>query len=325
MRSIIRNLSLGAVVTLGTIVGSGLAANAAGGVIFLGGPLTDPFFGAMKLGSDTAAKELGVEYQYTAPPDFNDIVALYTRLGEAAVARQPDALVIGNFFPDAVEPVIKQAVANKVPVIVYNSGRTTWRDLGAVTFIGEDPSFMGRKGGEAEVKAGVKNGICIDHVPANPVLEQRCKGYTDAITAAGGKAKMITIPYEDTTNDQKLQQAIGGALLADPTIDGVFTLGPTVAINAVAAVKQVGRDIKIGTTDISTPALEAIKAGDLLFALDQQPFLQGYYGVMIASQYVKYAVAPVSEITTGPFIIDASNVAKVLEVSATYPGLRGAN
>lgn len=325
MRSIIRNLSLGAVVTLGTIVGSGLAANAAGGVIFLGGPLTDPFFGAMKLGSDTAAKELGVEYQYTAPPDFNDIVALYTRLGEAAVARQPDALVIGNFFPDAVEPVIKQAVANKVPVIVYNSGRTTWRDLGAVTFIGEDPSFMGRKGGEAEVKAGVKNGICIDHVPANPVLEQRCKGYTDAITAAGGKAKMITIPYEDTTNDQKLQQAIGGALLADPTIDGVFTLGPTVAINAVAAVKQVGRDIKIGTTDISTPALEAIKTGDLLFALDQQPFLQGYYGVMIASQYVKYAVAPVSEITTGPFIIDASNVAKVLEVSATYPGLRGAN
>lgn len=325
MRNTIRNLSLGAAVTLGTIIGSGLAANAAGGVIFLGGPLTDPFFGAMKLGSDTAAKELGVDYQYTAPPDFNDIVALYTRLGEAAVARQPDALVIGNFFPDAVEPVIKQAVANKVPVIVYNSGRTTWRDLGAVTFIGEDPSFMGRKGGEAEVKAGVKNGICIDHVPANPVLEQRCKGYTDAITAAGGKAKMITIPYEDTTNDQKLQQAIGGALLADPTIDGVFTLGPTVAINAVAAVKQVGREIKIGTTDISTPALEAIKAGDLLFALDQQPFLQGYYGVMIASQYVKYAVAPVSEITTGPFIIDASNVAKVLEVSATYPGLRGAN
>lgn len=325
MRNAIRNLSLGAVVTLGAVLGSGLAANAGGGVIFLGGPLTDPFFGAMKLGSDTAAKELGVEYQYTAPPDFNDIVALYTRLGEAAVARQPDALVIGNFFPDAVEPVIKQAVANKVPVIVYNSGRTTWRDLGAVTFIGEDPSFMGRKGGEAEVKAGVKNGICVDHVPANPVLEQRCKGYTDAIVAAGGKAKMITIPYEDTTNDQKLQQAIGGALLADPTIDGVFTLGPTVAINAIAAIKQVGRDIKVGTTDVSTPALEAIKAGDLLFALDQQPFLQGYYGVMIASQYVKYAVAPVSEVTTGPFIIDASNVAKVLEVSATYPGLRGAN
>ncbi|MBS1168525.1 MAG: hypothetical protein H6R00_4550 [Proteobacteria bacterium] len=325
MRNTIRKLSLGAVVTLGSIIGSGLAANAAGGVIFLGGPLTDPFFGAMKLGSDTAAKELGVEYQYTAPPDFNDIVALYTRLGEAAVARQPDALVIGNFFPDAVEPVIKLAVANKVPVIVYNSGRTTWRDLGAVTFIGEDPSFMGRKGGEAEVKAGVKNGICVDHVPANPVLEQRCKGYTDAVVAAGGKAKMITIPYEDTTNDQKLQQAIGGALLADPTIDGVFTLGPTVAINAIAAVKQVGRDIKVGTTDVSTPALEAIKAGDLLFALDQQPFLQGYYGVMIAAQYVKYAVAPVSEVTTGPFIIDASNVAKVLEVSATYPGLRGAN
>ena len=325
MRKYIRAASLGTIVALGSLLGSALAAEADGGVIFLGGPLTDPFFGAMKLGSDTAAKELGVDYQYTAPPDFNDIVALYTRLGEAAVARKPAALVIGNFFPDAVEPVIQQAVANKIPVIVYNSGRTTWRKLGAITFIGEDPSFMGRKGGEAEAQAGVKNGICIDHVPANPVLEERCKGYTDAIAAAGGKATMITIPYEDTTNDQKLQQAIGGALLADPTIDGVFTLGPTVAMNAIAAVKQVGRMITIGTTDVSTPALEAIKAGDLMFALDQQPFLQGYYGVTIAAQYAKYAVAPVSEITTGPFIIDASNVDKVLEVSTTYPGLRGAN
>jgi simple sugar transport system substrate-binding protein len=325
MRTALKSATLGAMLALGTLLSGGTAAYADGGVIFLGGPLTDPFFGAMKLGSDTAAKELGVEYQYTAPPDFNDIVALYTRLGEAAVARNPSALVIGNFFPDAVEPVIKQAVEAKVPVIVYNSGRTTWRDLGAVTFIGEDPSFMGRRGGEAEVKAGVKNGICVDHVPANPVLEQRCKGYTDAIVAAGGKAKMITIPYEDTTNDQKLQQAIGGALLTDPTIDGVFTLGPTVAMNAIEAVKQTGRKIAIGTTDVSTSALEAIKAGDLLFALDQQPFLQGYYGVLVASQYVKYAVAPVSEVNTGPFIIDASNVEKVLSVSSTYPGLRGAN
>ncbi len=325
MKGYIRNAALGALIATTSLLGANFAAQADGTVIFLGGPLTDPFFGAMKLGADAAAKDLGVDYQYTAPPDFTDIVSLYTKLGEAAVARNPAALVIGNFFPDAVEPVIKQAVAAKIPVIVYNSGRKTWRELGAITFIGEDPTFMGRAGGEAEAKAGVKNGICVDHVPANPVLEQRCKGYTDAIVAAGGKAKMITIPYEDTTNDQKLQQAVGGALLSDPTIDGVFTLGPTVAINAIEAVKQTGRKIVVGTTDVSTPALQAIKDGSLLFALDQQPFLQGFYGVEIAAQYDKYAVAPVSEVTTGPFKIDASNVDKILAVSTKYPGIRGAN
>lgn len=294
-------------------------------IIFLSGPLTDPFFGAMKLGSDAAADELGLNYQYSTTPDFNDIVPLYTRLGEAAVSMKPAALVIGNFFPDAVEPIIEKAVAAGIPTIVFNSGRATWRDLGAIAFIGEDSELMGRRAGEIEAAAGVKNGVCINHVAANPTLELRCKGYTDAIVAGGGTAKMLTIPYEDTTNDQKLQQAIAGALRADSTIDGVFTLGPTVATNAVAAAKQVGRDIDIGTTDLSTAVLEAIKAGDLSFAMDQQPFLQGYYGLLVASQYLKYRVAPVSEVDTGPFVIDASNVQAILEVSSTFPGIRGAN
>lgn len=96
-------------------------------------------------------------------------------------------------------------------------------------------------------------------------------------------------------------------------------------MNAVAAVAQTGRGITVGTTDVSAAALDAIKAGDLLFALDQQPFLQGYYGLLIASQYNTYRLAPVSEATTGPFKIDASNVDAVLEASEANPGTRGAS
>lgn len=320
-----KRILLSAAVVLAGLAGTQSPAAADDNIIFLSGPLSDPFFGAMKAGSDAAAKDLGVKYQYSTTPDFNDIVALYTRLGEAAIGRKPQALVIGNFFPDSVEPLIKKAVAAGIPTVVFNSGRKTWRELGAIAFIGEDPQLMGKAGGEAEAKAGVKNGICIDHVAANPVLEQRCQGYIDAIVAAGGQAKMITIPYEDTTNDQKLQQAIGGALMVDKGVDGIFTLGPSIAMNAIAAVKQSGRKIVVGTTDLSTPALEAVKSGELLFALDQQAFIQGYYGVLIASQYVKYKVAPVTEINSGPFMIDASNVDAILEVSKNYPGIRGAN
>ena len=325
MKSLKTTLLAAAVAATGLMSGAFPSQAAEDTIIFLSGPLTDPFFGAVKLGSDTAAKELGIDYQYSTTPDFNDIVALYARLTEAAIARKPAAIVIGNFFPDSVEPLIEQAVEADIPVFVTNSGRTTWRDLGALGFVGEDPDLMGKAGGEAEAAAGVTNGICVNHVASNPVLERRCNGYIAAIEAAGGTAKMITIPYEDTTNDQKLQQAIGGALMAGKDVDGIFTLGPSVAMNAVAAVEQTGRDVVIGTTDLSTTALEAVRDGKLLFALDQQPFLQGYYGLMMASQYLKYKVAPVTEVNSGPFIIDASNVAAVLDVSKTYPGIRGAN
>jgi simple sugar transport system substrate-binding protein len=325
MKSLKSTLLAATIAATGLLAGALPAQAAEDTIIFLSGPLTDPFFGAVKLGTDTAAKELGIDYQYSTTPDFNDIVALYARLTEAAIARKPAAIVIGNFFPDSVEPLIKQAVEEGIPVFVTNSGRTTWRDLGALGFVGEDPDLMGKAGGEAEAEAGVTNGICVNHVASNPVLERRCNGYIAAIEAAGGTAKMITIPYEDTTNDQKLQQAIGGALMSGKDVDGIFTLGPSVAMNAVAAVEQTGRDVVIGTTDLSTTALEAVRDGKLLFALDQQPFLQGYYGLMMASQYAKYKVAPVTEVNSGPFMIDASNVAAVLDVSTTYPGIRGAN
>jgi simple sugar transport system substrate-binding protein len=294
-------------------------------IINISGPLSDPFFGAVKQGSDTAAKELGVKYEYSASKDFNDIVAVYTRLTESAIGRKPDALVIGDFFPDALNPLIKKAAAAGIPVVVTNSGRSTWREVGAIGFVGEDPSAMGKAAGEAQVKAGVKRGMCVNHVASNPVLEQRCKGYQETLEAAGGNAVNITIPSEDATNDQKIQQAIAGALRSHEDVDGVFTLGSAVAMDAVAAAEQVGRELTIGTTDLSTNDLKAVKSGDLLFVLDQQPFLQGYYGILIAEQYLKYKVAPTSEVSTGPLMITKDNVDEVLEVNTTYPGTRGAS
>jgi len=68
-------------------------------IIDVSGPLSDPFFGAFKLGSDTAAKELGINYQYSAAADETNIEADYTRLLQAAIGRHPDALVVGDYIP----------------------------------------------------------------------------------------------------------------------------------------------------------------------------------------------------------------------------------
>ncbi|MEQ1899282.1 MAG: sugar ABC transporter substrate-binding protein [Devosia sp.] len=295
-------------------------------VIFLAGPSSDPFWSAVQQGFDTAVKELGVTAQYSAPPDFNDIVPNYTKLFEAAIGRKPGAIVVGNFFPDPTEPLIRQAVSDGIAVVVYNSGRDTYRKLGAITFIGENPYLMGKRGGEKAAAAGVKKGICVNQIAANPVLEQRCQGYIDGVTEGGGTATMVTLPSEDIGNDQKVISSIAALLQADPAIDAVMTLGAAPGVNAVEAAKSFpDRKIFVGTLDLSTPALELIKSGELAFTVDQQPFLQGYYGVLIAHQFLKYGLVPAEPTTTGPLVIDQSNVDKVLAVSKTYPGSRGAS
>jgi simple sugar transport system substrate-binding protein len=297
-------------------------------IIFLAGPSSDPFWGAVLQGFDTASKELGIKTQWTAPADFNDIVPIYTKMFEAAIARKPAAIVVGNFFPEPTEPLVKQAVAAGIPILIYNSGRTTWKELGAIGFIGEDPWLMGNAGGKKAVANGVKNGLCINQIAANPVLEMRCKGYIDAIVEGGGQAKLVTLPSEDIGNSQKVQAAVSAMLMADPTIDGVITLGAAVAVDALESVKVVrasGRKVDLGTIDLGKVVLEAVRDGEMSFAIDQQPFLQGYFGVLIAHQFVNYRLAPATEINSGPFFIDQSNAAAVLAVGEKYPGSRGAN
>ena len=75
----------------------------------------------------------------------------------------------------------------------------------------------------------------------------------------------------------------------------------------------------IGTRDL------AIKAGQIAFAMDQQPYLQGFLSIQTAYQYLNYGLHPIGLVTTGPLVIDASNVERTLEVNKTHSGVRGAS
>jgi len=117
-------------------------------------------------------------------------------------------------------------------------------------------------------------------------------------------------------------------LMQDQTIDGVVTLGVAVAVDALESIKQVratGRNVDLGTMDLGNTVLEAIEAGEMSFASDQQPFLQGYYGVMISHLFNTYKMAPSSVTWVGPYMVTKDNAGAVLEVNKQIPGSRGAN
>lgn len=291
-------------------------------IVTVSGPLSDPFFSAWKKGADAAAKQLGVTHQYLAPKDLSNIAVDLATFTKVAIAKRPAGIAIGNFIPPVTGPLIKDAIKKGIPVAEVNSGLTSWETDGAITFIGENPVAMGAAAGKAEVQAGVKNGICVNHVPENPVLQQRCDGYIAVLKKAGGSGKTIKIPSADAGNPTAVQQAIAGALAADPKVNGIFTLGVGIADDALKAVGS--KKIKVGTTDLSLNVLNEVKNGQLLFAIDQQPYLQGYYSVLALTQFNRYGLHPASAISSGPLLITKANVAKVLAVQKQY-GIRGAS
>ena len=132
------------------------------------------------------------------------------------------------------------------------------------------------------------------------MLQQRCDGYVAALwKAAGGTGTTIKIPSSDGSNPTAVQQAVAGVLAADPTINGIFTLGVAIADDSLKAVGS--KNITVGTCDLSLNVLNEVKSGKLLLAVDQQPYLQGYYSVLALTQFNLYGLHPNGwAISTGP-------------------------
>ena len=292
-------------------------------IITISAPLLDPFFSAWEKGTLAAGLDLGVRSDYTAPADFSNLENDFIRLMEAAISQNPDGIVMANFFPDVQEPGLQDAVSAGIPVVVI--AEPTPGAQGAVAFIGQNEHQAGLRAGERMIANGVTSGLCMDHVPQNPSTTRRCEGFVEAFDSAGLRSTIFNLPLTDAGDPQAIAAALRGQLSANPDIDGVFTLGSGVAESAIQAIADLGAKdtVALGTSDLSTNVLNAVAEGDLLFASDQQPYLMGYYGVLIATQFAQYGLAPTEPIRTGPSFVTADNVDIVIRAQEEA-GVRGA-
>jgi simple sugar transport system substrate-binding protein len=274
---------------------------------------SDPFWSVVKNGVDRAAKDMGVNVEYQAPGRF-DMVAM-AQLIDAAVASRPDGLVVSIPDADALGPSIRRAVEAGIPVISINSGSDVANQLGVLTHIGQTEYEAGEGGGERMGAAGVTHALCVNQEVGNAALDARCRGFTDAIRITGAKVDVLGV---ELANPTESQQRIQAALTADPSIDGVFTLGPTGAAPAMQALQAMGKlgQIKLATFDLSPEVLQAVQDGGMLFAIDQQQFEQGYLPIVLLKLYksnLNTIANPV--LMTGPGFVVKENAARVIDLA----------
>src|SRR5947207_365928 len=139
-----------------------------------------------------------------------------------------------------------------------------------------------------------------------------------------GKDMGVKVEYAapDTFDMTKMAQLIDAAVAQVATgVNGILALGPTGSAPTLAALKQLGvlGNIKLATFDLSKDVLNAIKAGDMLFAIDQQQYLQGYLPIVFLTLNNLYGLVPGGgqPVLTGPGIVDKTNVDKVLSNTGT--------
>lgn len=278
------------------------------------GQASDPFWSVVKNGVDQAAADLGVTVEYQAPGTF-DMVAM-GQLIDGVVASEPDGLVVSIPDPDALGPSVQAAIAAGIPVISINSGSDVAEEFGVLAHVGQTEYEAGYGGGQRLAQAGATKAYCVNHEVGNLALDQRCDGFADAMGEAGGTVDILEVDLADPTGSAN---RIAAALSSDESYDSLLTLGPGSALPALQALEDEGLlgTVMLATFDLSPEVLEAIRDGNMLFAIDQQQYLQGYLPIVYLTLYAENLNTPGNIlIPTGPGFVTQETAEQVIEFAA---------
>nr|BFD81830.1 sugar ABC transporter substrate-binding protein [Streptomyces sp. Xyl84] len=265
----------------------------------------DTFWDIVQNGAKQAAVKDNINFLYS----HDDEAQQQAQLVDAAVDKKVDGIIVTLAKPDAMKAAVARAEKAGIPVVTVNSGSAESKAFGALTHIGQDETVAGEAVGEELDKRGRKKVLCVLHEQGNVGHEQRCAGVAKTFS---GKVENL---YVNGTNMPDVQSAIGAKLQADKSVDAVVTLGAPYADTAVKARADAGSKAEVDTFDLNAKVAAELKDGTLGFAVDQQPYLQGYQAVDLLWLY-KYnsdVLGGGKPVLTGPQIVTKDQAAALEE------------
>jgi simple sugar transport system substrate-binding protein len=264
----------------------------------------------------------GSQQQGQAEPDDNAENAQI----QNAINAHVNGIAVSDHDPSIMNTTIASAVGAGIPVVMLNAGcdPTDLAAAHAITCVGQPEQVAGFQSGAAFKNQGMTNVLCVIHQSGQNLLD-RCNGIAQALgvgsTCSTGTApahgpactELILSTPNAASNPQQAIQQVTSYLQAHPGINAVMALNPAIGTAAVSAL--AGKtSAKIGTFDLDSEVLTDLQNGSLMFAIDQQQYLQGYLPIMSLYLYQKAhgnSVSPGSVLQTGPLVVTKTNVGNV--------------
>lgn len=326
------------------IFASGMESSAAAGerfVLISHAADSDTWWNTVRNAIRQAGEDFNVTVDYLNPPN-GDMAGMARLIGQASKGRYDG--MISSIGDDSVQQALQQA-AKKIPLVTINSGTQQQSEqLGAIMHVGQ-PEYEAGKGAGVRARAsGVKSFVCVNTFAQSPASYERCRGFAEAI----GVADYKSFTLEAGSSARSVHDLLGNFLLAHPGTQAVLALGPDGSSEALKVLDEMGLkgQMWFATFDLSGDAAAAIKEGSMKFAIDQQPYLQGYIPVAVLAimkrentadpqrvmevlrgnrKFMKrleeYALTPLygkRHISSGPGFVTRSNIGKVEKYAGQY-------
>ncbi|WP_415953889.1 substrate-binding domain-containing protein [Streptomyces sp. KLOTTS4A1] len=260
----------------------------------------DAFWDIVQKGAKAAAAKDNVDFLYASDDQAKEQASLV----QSYIDKKVDGLIVTLAKPEAMKDVLGKAKAAGIPVITVNSGGRFSKEYGALNHVGQDESVAGEAVGAQLQAQGRKKALCVIHEQGNISLEERCAGVRKAF---GGETENINVPGTDMP---QTQSQIAAKLQATQDIDAIVTLNAGIAEAAIRAKGDSGSKAQVSTFDLNEAVTEQLKAKEITFAVDQQPYLQGYLAVEGLWLYKNNlnVIGGGQQVLTGPAIVTEEDV-----------------
>ncbi len=292
-----------AVLAAGVIATMSMPVSAQSILVDMKGPgAGNPFWAAVERGAIEKGKELGVEVIVLAPPTESDVAAQISQI-EDQLAKGIKGLVLAPTDPNALAPVVDEAVADGVPVVFIDTKGSNE----GITYIGTD--------NEAGAALAAKH-ICENVPPGSDVAL-----ITGIVTQSTGKARAdggrtgltgcgLKIVAEQTGEWDRAKglAVMENIITGNPNIAAVFASNDNMALGAVEALKSAGMLDKVMVVgfDANPDAAQSILAGEMRASVAQSPANMGAFGVESALKLGKGEKLP-AVIDTGTILVTKEN------------------
>src|ERR1035437_1600878 len=233
---------------------------------------------------------------------------------QQAVATKPDGIAVMGHPGDAsFDSLISDAIKQGIYITVMNTELPLAESAHGLGYTGAVLHDAGAALANEAIKRGnLKSGdeVFVWGLAAQPGRGERTKGITDALTAAGMKVDYLEIDSATNADPNAGTAAFTGFAASHPNIKAMFidhgNLTPAIPTFMKAANLAAGKVFAAGF-DMSPSTVQGIKDGYVSLVIDQQEYLQGFFGVEQLCMEKKFGFGGLF-INTGAGFVDKTNI-----------------
>jgi simple sugar transport system substrate-binding protein len=291
--------------------------------VFVNHVTTNPFFVPTQYGAEDASKLLGLEYQWTG--SVNSVVAEMVDACNTAITSKADGLALCVVDKDAFRAPVDRALDAGIPVVSYNADGAR-EDVGSnrLAYIGQGLFESGYALGQRALTQ-IDSGSVAAFIatPGQLNIQPRIDGAQQAFRDSGKNVAFTPV----ATNADITQ----GLSIIDAYVQGHQDVSGLLAVDAgstqsvgqvVAKYKLREKSLKVaGGFDLIPETLNSVKAGDLDYTIDQQPYLQGFLPVLNLYLYkISGGLLSPVQTNTGLLFVTKDNVTPYQDTKSRYEG-----